>query len=915
MGEHLDYPGGLCYNICDICLKGGIRVNFGIERIFEVDPWKVIESEFIPEKNKVAESIFSLSNEYMGVRGMHEEGFASNTLQGSYISGIYHKEKFAYDWERKAFPSYGNFMSNTTNWTQMQVTVGGETFNLAQSQFEDYRRELDMQEGVLKREVTFVSKAGERTRLRFERFLSYSDNHMGCVRLNVTALDHEKDICISMALDAGVDNQLFGTGENAVVFDKKADKEQMYLLMKVPSVGQYYIHTMAVETTGMDVKEQEYLQEDKKVTYTFAFRPQMGKEYGVTKFVSVWTGRDMGYPYGTIAKDEGFKEVPAEIEQKITGGILEKSAQDLAQCVAGGYDSARAKHVQIVKEMWEKSDIEIAGDPLSQQGIRYCIFQLVGTYNGLDGFANIGAKGLTGEHYQGRYFWDTESYCMPCYLFLNPQAAKNLIEYRYNTLNEARKRAADFDYRGAIYPWQTLDGSEDCMYWEYAYFEIHINGIIPYAINLYAHVTGDMEFLYTKGIEILVEQARFWADRAAFVPYRGGYAINRVTGPDEYQQLVNNNYYTNYMAKEAMISAARVIKQMREKAPEQLAELTQKVSLDMAELDQWKETADKMILEYNEKYDIFVQDDMFLSLEPKAKEELDRDRDIPFESKWTIDKFLKYDMPKQPDVLLMMFLFRDRFSLAQKESNFRFYEQRTVHGSSLSPSIHSVLASEIGRMNMAYEYYLWASRLDLDDYNTNADQGLHISAMSGTWLNVVYGIGGMITSGELLEFKPTIPTAWESYSFKISYRGSVVKVSVDKQTASFEIVSGSDIRAIVYGNEVSITSTKQTVCLPESFVNRPQLEGVIFNMTDDQTAAFAKKLVQNGVQTAVDGTAIEGLRPGACVVVDTTFEGLQRAKDVGMKTIGIGQKTDLYNADYVLPDTKYLTMQKLELLF
>ncbi len=787
-------------------------MNFGIERDYNVEPWKVSENDFNIERNKVAESIFSQSNEYMGTRGMYEEGLPSEdkneTLVGSYISGMFHKEKYDYVWKRKGFPDYGNYMSNSTNWIKMTVTVGGdETFSMATSDFSEYERLLDMQSGLLSRTLTFNTKKGKQTNLSFERFISFDDQHIGAIRLKLTPLNHDQKITISLYLDSSIGNQQYGYTEGATLFDQNADDNDIYLLNNISSTGQYYIHRMGgLATHNLEQGTIKYHKNDNSVACLISFKAKSGTEYIIDKLVSVWTSKDAGHPYGLIEKNIADTNVNKNTEKEIVEFLKTQSKENLdAYNETNSYNQLKEKHMTIMKDMWDKVDVEIKGDPLSQQGIRYCIFQLLCTYRGVDSYANIGAKGLTGgEHYMGRYFWDTESYCMPCYLFINPDAARNLIEYRYNTLEAAKKNAASFDYNGgAIYPWQTIDGSEDCIYWEYAYFEIHINAIVSYAIKLYTQITGgDTSFVYEKGISVLIEQSKFWSERVSWMPEKAQYGVLRVTGPDEYQQLVNNNYYTNFMVKETLDHTLEVIATMKEVAPELLEEAVNKAGLDLTDLDRWQDISDKMFLPENDTYKVFPQDDMFTTLEPKFKEDLDREKDIPAEAKWSIDRFTRYDMAKQPDVLLMMFLHRNRFSLEQKKNNFRFYEQRTVHGSSLSPpSIHSILASEIGRSNMAYEYYLWASRLDLDNYNNNSDKGLHISAMSGTWLNIIFGFGGMNVGGDCLEFNPSLPDQWEAYSFKIIYRDSVIKVSVDDKSATLEIPNGSPVDAIIYGQK------------------------------------------------------------------------------------------------------------------
>ncbi len=307
--------------------------------------------------------------------------------------------------------------------------------------------------------------------------------------------------------------------------------------MKVKTTGQYYCHRMFVDTHNVPKKDEEHSSGERKIDYSFSFNPEQGVEYKIDKIVSVWTSKDAGYPHGLIPKQCDSLECEPCKENEIITFLLSQSAAHIAEVKNVGYGVAKERHAKKLSALWEMIDIEIEGDPAAQQGARYCMFELFSTYLGNDSCLNIGPKGYTGEVYNGRAFWDTESYCLPFYLFANPAAAKSLIEYRYNTLPAARDRAKELGYRGALFPLTTIDGTEDCGKWEYSLCEIHVNSIVAYAVFIYSHVTNNREYLYTKGIEVLIEIARFWTDRVAYIPYRNGYAINIVTGPDEWAQF------------------------------------------------------------------------------------------------------------------------------------------------------------------------------------------------------------------------------------------------------------------------------------------------------------------------------------------------------------------------------------------
>ncbi|MEX0331420.1 MAG: beta-phosphoglucomutase [Puniceicoccaceae bacterium] len=1012
-------------------------MEFGIERLFEVSPWEIIHTDFSLPKNELVESIFSLANEYMGTRGLLEEGLPEEySLEGCYIGGIFAKESIAYNWKRRGFPSYQNSMIHTTNWLRLSVNIDGETFSMTASGTSGYRRTLDMKRGILSREVVFETTTGKRTRLHWERFVSHADLHLGAVRLSVTPLNHNAAIEVAASLDSRRENKECAIARRHVREHAKACRDgDCHLLMNVDSTGQYYIHRMLLQTGDLTIRDAAFEAGDRIITQSFAFDGQEGVTATIDKLVSVWTSREKGYPFGLISKSRSDMDVNPALEKEITAFLENESKAHLSPYAEeGAYETAREAHVDAMVSMWEFQDIEIEGDDESQQGIRYCMFQLLNTYRGNDPWLNIGAKGLTGEHYNGRTFWDSESYCLPYYLFTNPDAARNLLEYRYNTLKASRERAAELGLKGACYAWTTMDGTEDCALFQY-YNEIHINAIVPFAIYYHRLLTGDTAYSLDKGLEVLVETSRFWASRVAYIPHREGYAINRVTGPDEQQQFVNNNYYTNYMAKWSLGYTLGMLDELSTANPAAYEAFCQRLGLTGEERATFAEVSAKMLLPYSEDYGVMLQDDMFLDLDPRFREEITR-QEQPIERSWTIEKFLASDLVKQPDVLLLFFLFRERFTLEEKAANYRFYEQRTIHGSSLSPSIHSILASEVGRYEQALFYFLWTSRCDLDNCNNNTHYGLHVSSMSGTWLNIVYGFGGLQVGEQGLKFAPAIPSRWSQFSFKINYRGRIIKVTVDREQTRCRLLKGEAIDIEVHGHQVCLGTEPSSTPHPGYLIRRPELQAAIFDLdgvitdtaefhyqawkkiadkegiyfdkvinerlkgvsrmeslriiiersdrdySDEELEALATekndyyktllgsltpdhvlegipellqelkeagilvgvcsasrntpaileklglaetfKEVVTGNDTAQSKPHPEGMflaaerlgvEPCDCVVIEDAYAGVEAARSAGMKSMGIGQKLTLHNADYVLPGTRYLSLNKLNLLF
>ena len=463
---------------------------------------------------------------------------------------------------------------------------------------------------------------------------------------------------------------------------------------------------------------------------------------------------------------------------------------------------------------WENIDISIYGDDENLQGIRLSIFSLYSTYHGFDANLNIPCKGLTAEVYHGQVFWDTESYCMPFYIFNNPKAAKNLLLYRYKYLPQACERAEQLDCEGARYPMCTLDGTESCATWQHGDFEIHVSVAIAYAVWLYNKLCGDKEFLYNEGIEMLMQISRYYAKRGEYSPLNGEFGLYGVMGPDEYHMNINNNAYTNVMVRKAFEFTLEVIEEMKKNAPDLLEKVSKKVALRPNEISDWNQKAQKMRIPMDQETGLIEQHDGYFDL-PEVDAKNIPESQIPIYKHWAYVRIFRYNMIKQPDVLLLPFFFSTDYPLDQKRTNYEYYEARCIHESSLSPSVHSILAAELGKKEQAYEFFNYMARLDLDNYNKNTDQGLHVTSMSGAWLNMVYGFGGLRTDGDVLIFKPSIPEKWNSFSFKLMHRGALLSILVDKEKVEFKVLSGPDVSVKIFDRDYSIGSNCIKVPLQE----------------------------------------------------------------------------------------------------
>jgi maltose phosphorylase len=478
----------------------------------------------------------------------------------------------------------------------------------------------------------------------------------------------------------------------------------------------------------------------------------------------------------------------------------------IAKALQIGYAQLLENQIQAWAKIWEMSDITIDGDVKAQQGIRFNIFQLNQTYLGKDSRLNIGPKGFTGEKYGGSTYWDTEAYCIPFYMATkDQQVARNLLTYRYNQLEKAIENASKLGFKNgaALYPMVTMNGEECHNEWEITFEEIHRNGAIAYAIFNYYRYTGDYSYIPEKGLEVLIAIARFWHQRATYSTYRNQYVILGVTGPNEYENNVNNNFYTNYLAKWCIDYTIEQINRVEKEYTSDYARIMSKVNLDNSEISHWKGVADNMYFPYSEEYGVYLQQDGFLDKELVKVHDLDKSQ-RPINQKWSWDRILRSPYIKQADTLQGFYFFEDHFSKEQLEKHFDFYEPFTVHESSLSPCVHSIQAATLGRMEQAYAFYLRTSRLDLDDYNKEVEEGCHITSMAGTWMSIVEGFGGMRVKNNTLHFEPKIPKEWNSYSFKINFRNQILKISISQNQTSFSLEGNNAISVVVNGKEVLV---------------------------------------------------------------------------------------------------------------
>lgn len=753
------------------------------------DKWSIIEEGFDTENVKASESIFSIGNGAMGQRANFEEQYSGPTFQGSYIAGVYYPDKTRVGWWKNGYPEYFAKVLNAPNWIGINVYINNEPLDLFKCKaIKDYKRELNMREGWYKR--TFVATLQNDAKVKVEalRFLSLDIDEIGAIKYSVTPINSNAEVKFYPYLDSGITNE--DTNWDDKFWDTLSVTHQDNSAFVLSRTMKTNFHVCTVMHTQLSLNGEKILHEkniEKDLNYIefqYSNVVKKGDTLTLTKFG--------GY---TVSLNHN------------EGDLINNSKKVLQKATEIGFQDLLNKQKQAWANIWNKADITISGDIKAQQGIRFNIFQLNQTYLGKDARLNIGPKGFTGEKYGGSTYWDTEAYCIPFYMVTKDQeVAKNLLTYRYNHLQKAIDNAIKLGFTNgaALFPMVTMNGEECHNEWEITFEEIHRNGAIAFAIYNYYRYTGDYSYIKEKGLEVLIAIARFWYQRANYSLDKKKWVILGVTGPNEYENNVNNNWYTNYISQWCINYTIDNIKKMESEYKSDYTRILNEVKLSNAEIEEWKDVADNMYFPYSEKYKVYLQQDGFLDKELVTVANLDKSQ-RPINQKWSWDRILRSPYIKQADVLQGFYFFEDNFTQEELKRHFDFYEQYTVHESSLSSCVHSIQAAKLGRMEQAYQFYLRTSRLDLDDYNNEVNEGLHITSMAGTWMSIVEGFGGMRVNNNILTFSPKIPNQWEAYSFKINFRNQIIKVNVSQNKTNFELSGGEELQILVNDKLVTIT--------------------------------------------------------------------------------------------------------------
>lgn len=759
--------------------------------------WKIIEDEYNPKYNQITESLMSLGNGKMGQRANFEESYTGPTLQGSYVAGVYYPDKTRVGWWKNGYPEYFAKVLNSVNWIGINVDVEGEALDLhTAKEIHSFYRELDMKRGILHRSMDVTMSNGIRLKIQSSRLTSMHNDELGALSYSIKSINYSGLISVTPYLDFDVVNQDSNYDENFWLTKNQIANPSECYVSAITKKTNFIVGAAMSNRYFINGEQQEessiYDAPNKKSIARNDFFVQEGDQIVVEKYVGITSS--LNY-----------------VENEIKSGAL-RIASKAAQT---SFENHVVQHAQAWQNIWDTCDIQIRGDVAAQQGIRFNIFHLYQTYTGQDDRLNIGPKGFTGEKYGGSTYWDTEAYCLPFYLSTTNEAVgKNLLIYRYKQLDKAIENAEKLGFTdgAALYPMVTMTGEECHNEWEITFEEIHRNGAIAYAIFDYIRYTGDESYLEEYGLEVLVAISRFWAQRVNWSKKKKKYVMLGVTGPNEYENNVNNNWYTNYIACWCLKYTQEALDIVKNDNPQRFDQITSKIKFKSTEVKKWQDIVANMYYPSDDDLGVFLQQDNFLDKEIISVSELDPSQ-RPINQKWSWDRILRSCFIKQADVLQGLYFFEDEFDMDTHRRNFEFYEPLTVHESSLSPCVHGILASKLDMYDKAYEMYLRTSRLDLDDYNNDTEDGCHITSMAGTWLAIVKGFGGQRVKDGNLSFTTSIPENWEALAFKIKYRKNTLEVIINQNETRIVNLEGPAININLNGQQITAEESKSILTL------------------------------------------------------------------------------------------------------
>ena len=756
-----------------------------------MDEWRLVERRFSPDLMARTETLFALANGYVGMRGNLEEG-RPGFEHGTFVAGFHETWPIQHAEVAFGLAHTGQTIVNVPDTMLIKLYVDDEPLYLPTAELSGYERVLDMRSGLLERSLIWETPSGKRVQVRSRRLISMHYRHLAAFEYEVTVLNAEAPIIISSQVlnreDADAPDEPSTSGDprasrkftERVLTDADLRVNDQRIVL-----GYHTSHSGMALACGVD-HELETTCEHQVVVdanhdlakVVYIIQAAAGEPIRLTKYATYHTSRT----------------VPAR-------ELGDRAERVLRRAREIGMHELRATQRTFVGEFWDRSDVIIDDQPELQQAVRWNLFQLMQASARVEG-DGIPAKGLTGSGYEGQYFWDIELFVVPFLTYTEPRIARNLLRFRHSLLGKARERAAELSHAGALYPWRTITGDEASAYYAAGTAQYHINADVVYAMKRYAEVTGDDSLVRNGGAEVLAETARLWVS-LGFYGADEAFHLHSVTGPDEYTTVVNDNAYTNLMARMNLRYAADILDGLRREEPGRISALEAEIGLAEDEIAEWRRAADAMFVPYDERRGIHPQDAHFLERKVWDFANTPADK-YPLLLHFHPLMIYRHQVIKQADVVLAMFLLGDEFSAEQKARNYHYYDPLTTSDSSLSPPVHAILAAEVGDEDRASEHFLEALFMDLSDIASNAHQGVHVASTGGVWLSLVAGIGGLRDFGGRISFDPKLPRDWPRLRFPLLASGQRFDVDLTRERMTFRLRSGAGLTVHVRDQEVTL---------------------------------------------------------------------------------------------------------------
>jgi len=739
-----------------------------------MNSWNLVDSNF-KESYQLKETLFSTANGYLGVRGSFEEDVIKSipSVRGIYINGFYESEEIVYGEKLHGFPDRSQSILNVIDTQRINIKINGENFSLFSGEVLFYERTLNAKTGISNRTIHWKSPLGDEVKLIFKRLASFSQRELFLINCSIEAINFTGEIEIISTINGDVSNIVatddprVGTANAQALSVSKLHSEnnQSFIEAKTKHSNLKVVAGIAHQIPS--TFSQKILKEDKQQVHLIKGSIQKGEILHFTKFV-VYTDTNRHQ------------------------NELDQNKVILNEVISNSFEYYADLQKKYLNDFWELADVKIEGDEKMQQGLRFNLFHLVQSV-GKDQWSNISAKGLSGEGYEGHYFWDTEIYIFPFFLFTNPNLAKNLLNYRYNILDFARKRARQMGHNiGALYPWRTIAGDECSPFFPAGTAQYHINVDIAYSIIQYYNVTDDVAFMADKGLEMLIEIARLMFHIGHFRQSDGKFCIDSVTGPDEYTCIVNNNYYTNVLTKNLFVQIGNIWSELSDSNSNKINELVKKLGFKKQELMDFSSAGKAMFLPFDEKRNLHPQDDSFFNKKVWDFENTPKEN-YPLLLNYHPLTLYRHQVCKQADTILGHFLLESESSLEAIENDYNYYEKITTHDSSLSTCIFSIMANRIGKYDKAYDYFMNTARLDIDNLHHNTKDGIHTACMGGSWMSIVFGFAGMRVVNGQLNFHPHLPKKWKSLQFKIKFKNRILQCLLTPDGIQIKVEKGDPL--------------------------------------------------------------------------------------------------------------------------